>query len=204
MKERYGSTMAQALKTVLPVREKVKSKEKRYVLLNIDREEALALAQNLEKGRCKARARLLRALCEEPKLDYTRASKELGMTAAVIAPLVEQGLVHIQQDEIYRIPIEEGSIPREKLSSLTEAQQEVLCQIQEEWQKETPRPVLIHGVTGSWQDAGLYETDRAGSSTGKTGDRTNPGDFPDIPDSTQILWMVWRQGFGPEFTIVHG
>ena len=149
MKERYGSTMAQALKTVLPVREKVKSKEKRYVLLSIDREEALALAQNLEKGRCKARASLLRALCEEPKLDYTRASKELGMTAAVIAPLVEQGLVHIQQDEIYRIPIEEGSIPREKLSSLTEAQQEVLCQIQEEWQKETPRPVLIHGVTGS-------------------------------------------------------
>ena len=54
------------------------------------------------------------------------------------------------------------------------------------------------------QDAGLYETDRAGSSTGKTGDRTNPGDFPDIPDSTQILWMVWREGFGPEFTIVHG
>ena len=98
MKERYGSTMAQALKTVLPVREKVKSKEKRYVLLSIDREEALALAQNLEKGRCKARARLLRALCEEPKLDYTRASEELGMTAAVISPLVEQGLVHIQQD----------------------------------------------------------------------------------------------------------
>ena len=89
MKERYGSTMAQALKTVLPVREKVKSKEKRYVLLNVDKEEALTLAQNLEKGRCKARARLLRALCEQPKLDYTRASKELGMTTAVITPLVK-------------------------------------------------------------------------------------------------------------------
>lgn len=149
MKERYGSTMAQALKTVLPVREKVKSKEKRYVLLNIDKEEALTLAQNLEKGRCKARARLLRALCEQSKLDYTRASKELGMTTAVITPLVEQGLVHIQQDEIYRIPIEEGTIPREKLSDLTEAQQKVLRQIQEEWQQENPRPVLIHGVTGS-------------------------------------------------------
>ena len=149
MKERYGSTMAQALKTVLPVREKVKSKEKRYVLLNVDKEEALTLAQNLEKGRCKARARLLRALCEQPKLDYTRASKELGMTTAVITPLVEQGLVHIQQDEIYRIPIEEGTIPREKLSDLTEAQQKVLRQIQEEWQQENPRPVLIHGVTGS-------------------------------------------------------
>ena len=71
------------------------------------------------------------------------------MTTAVITPLVEQGLVHIQQDEIYRIPIEEGTIPREKLSDLTEAQQKVLRQIQEEWQQENPRPVLIHGVTGS-------------------------------------------------------
>ena len=71
------------------------------------------------------------------------------MTTAVITPLVEQGLVHIQQDEIYRIPIEEGSIPREKLSDLTEAQQKVLRQIQEEWQQENSRPVLIHGVTGS-------------------------------------------------------
>ena len=149
MRERYGSTMAQALKTVLPVREKVKSKEKRYILLNIDREKALALAEKLEKSRCKARARILRALCETPKLDYTRATKELGMTNAVLTPLVEQGLIHIQQDEIYRIPIEEGSIPREKLSSLTEPQQEVLRQIQEEWQKAKPRPVLIYGVTGS-------------------------------------------------------
>ena len=149
MKERYGSTMAQALKTVLPVREKVKSKEKRYILLNTDREEALALAEKFEKSRCRARARILRALCETPKLDYTRAAKELGITAAVLAPLVEQGLIHIQQDEIYRIPIREDSIPREKLSNLTEPQQEVLRQIQEEWKRERPRPVLIHGVTGS-------------------------------------------------------
>ena len=36
MKNRYGSTMVQALKTVLPVREKVKAKEKRYIVLNMD------------------------------------------------------------------------------------------------------------------------------------------------------------------------
>lgn len=149
MKERYGSTMAQALKTVLPVREKVKSKEKRYILLNIDKEEAAALADKFEKNRCRARARILRALCDTPKLDYTRAVKELGMTSAVLKPLVEQGLIHIRQDEIYRIPVDGSSIPREQLSSLTEPQQNVLTQIQEEWKQESPRPVLIHGVTGS-------------------------------------------------------
>ena len=36
MKNRYGSTMVQALKTVLPVREKVKAKEKRYIVLNME------------------------------------------------------------------------------------------------------------------------------------------------------------------------
>ena len=149
MRERYGSTMAQALKTVFPVREKVRSKEKRYILLNKDREEALAFAEKLEKGRCRARARILRALCENPKIDYTSAVKELGMTAAVLTPLVEQGLIHIQQDEIYRMPIEEGTIPRKELSSLTEPQREVLVQIQEEWKQDSPRPVLLHGVTGS-------------------------------------------------------
>ena len=149
MRERYGSTMAQALKTVLPVREKVKSKEKRYILLNVDREGALAAAEKFQKGRCKARARILYALCETPKIDYTRAARELGMTSAVLVPLSELGLIRIQQDEIYRIPVDGASIPREKLCRLTEPQQEVLGLIQEEWKKDSPRPVLLHGVTGS-------------------------------------------------------
>ena len=51
MKNRYGSTMVQALKTVLPVREKVKAKEKRYIVLNMDVAAAEQLAKKLqEKG----------------------------------------------------------------------------------------------------------------------------------------------------------
>lgn len=50
MRERYGSTMAQALKTVIPVRGKVKPKEKRRLYLNIDREEAEKLAESMEKA----------------------------------------------------------------------------------------------------------------------------------------------------------
>ena len=64
MREYYGSTMIQALKTVLPVQEKIKAKEKRTICLAVSRQEAEQLAGQLEKGRCKARARLLRALLE--------------------------------------------------------------------------------------------------------------------------------------------
>ena len=149
MKNRYGSTMVQALKTVLPVREKVKAKEKRYIVLNMDAAAAEQLAAELESGRCKARARLVRALLKEKKLDYTKASRELGMTASVIRPLVDQGAVLVTQDEVYRMPVDGSDIPREQLSMLTETQEAALLQIQEEWKQETPRPVLIHGVTGS-------------------------------------------------------
>ena len=149
MKNRYGSTMVQALKTVLPVREKVKAKEKRYVILNTDEMKAAELAEELEKGRCRARARLLRALLREPKLDYTRAARELGMTSSVLKPLIDQGIVKVTQDEVYRMAIDGANIPREQLSVLTPDQKNALAQIEREWEKESPRPVLIHGVTGS-------------------------------------------------------
>ena len=35
MRQRYGSTMIQALRTVLPIQNKVKAKEKRYLVLTI-------------------------------------------------------------------------------------------------------------------------------------------------------------------------
>ena len=149
MKNQYGSTMVQALKTVLPVREKVKAKEKRYIILNVSEEEAEKTAGKLESGRCKARARLVRALLEEKKLDYTKASKELGVTASVLRPLVDEGIDQVVQDEVYRMSVDGANIPHEELSVLTKPQQEAFDQIQKEWQSDSPRPVLIHGVTGS-------------------------------------------------------
>ena len=131
MKNQYGSTMVQALRTVLPVREKVKAKEKLYIILNVSEEEAEKIAGKLESGRCKARARLVRALLEEKKLDYTKASKEFGMTASVLRPLADEGIVQVVQDEVYRMTVDGANIPHEELSILTEPQQEAFDQIQE-------------------------------------------------------------------------
>ena len=47
MRENYGSTMIQALKTVLPIQEKIKAKEKKYICLDIPEEEGRKLLADL-------------------------------------------------------------------------------------------------------------------------------------------------------------
>lgn len=149
MKEYYGSTMIQALKTVLPVREKIKAREKRTICLTADREKAETMAAELEKGRCRARARLLRALLEQGSLDYTMAAKELGVNAGVVKPLLEQGIIRVSTDEVCRIPSDVQELQAEEIRELTPLQQEAAAHILQEWKKDDPRPVLLFGVTGS-------------------------------------------------------
>lgn len=149
MKENYGSTMIQALKTVLPIQEKVKAKEKRTLLLAVDKNTADNLLIELEKGRGKARARFLKELIEKEKLDYTWCYKELGITSAVIDFFLKKGIVKMEYDELYRIPVDGSDILRTDITSLNECQRKVAESILEEWNHGKKRPVLLHGVTGS-------------------------------------------------------
>ena len=149
MRENYGSTMIQALKTVLPIQEKMKAKEKRYLCLKISREEAEKLLEELEKTRFKARTRLLRELLKEPRLDVSYASKELGATTSVVKKMTEQGIVSIEYEELLRNSLDTEKLRLEEELPLTPEQETAVREILREWEKETPRPVLIEGVTGS-------------------------------------------------------
>ena len=149
MRENYGSTMIQALKTVLPIQEKMKAKEKRYLCLKISREEAEKLLEELEKTRFKARTRLLRELLKEPRLDVSYASKELGTTTSVVKKMTEQGIISIEYEELLRNSLDTEKLRLEEELPLTPEQETAVREILREWEKETPRPVLIEGVTGS-------------------------------------------------------
>lgn len=149
MKENYGSTMIQALKTVLPIQEKIKAKERRYICLNISEDEGYQILADLEKTRFRARTRLLKELLEKKKLDSAQASKKLGATSAVIKKMQEQGIIRIEYDEILRNSMDTSDIPAENQMLLTQEQEIAVQQIREEWEKQSPRPVLIEGVTGS-------------------------------------------------------
>ena len=149
MRENYGSTLIQALKTVLPIQERVKTKEKKYICLNVSREDAQIVLEKLEQSRCKARARLVRALLEEPRLDFTMASRNLGASASVVEKLKEQGIIRMEYDRFYRSPIDGENIPKEQVFPLTPQQNMAVEGILREWEKSDPRPVLLEGVTGS-------------------------------------------------------
>ena len=58
MRKNYGGTMNQALKTVIPVRQKIKAREKRILCLNLDEEKAREQLSVFHKKHHTARARL--------------------------------------------------------------------------------------------------------------------------------------------------
>ena len=149
MKENYGSTMIQALKTVLPIKEKIRAKEKRYLSLSISEEKAAEILAQLEKTRFEARTRLLRELLQKKRLDYTTASRELGVAASVVKKLEEQGILHIEYDEVQRNSLNTEDIQKEEPLPLTAEQESAVQCILEEWKSAQPRPVLLEGVTGS-------------------------------------------------------
>ena len=66
MRDNYGSTMNQALKTVLPVQQKVRAVTYKRILLAVPREEARRELALCESKHATARARLLRHLLELP------------------------------------------------------------------------------------------------------------------------------------------
>ena len=64
MREQYGATMIQALKTVLPVKQKMKQKEERWIRLLLEKDEGENQLELCRKKHYVARQRLLEALLE--------------------------------------------------------------------------------------------------------------------------------------------
>lgn len=148
IRDRYGSTMIQALKTVLPVKQKVKEKEKKTLYLELDQETASEKLEFFRKKHQTARARLLEALLEEPALPYELVTSKLNISRTVCRALEEQGIIRLKSEKIYRNPVK--GIEKEGRSvSLNKEQQEIVNEITAEWERVPEGRYLIHGVTGS-------------------------------------------------------
>ena len=106
MRDTYGSTMNQALKTVLPVKRQVVQKQSRKLTLQIPREEAETLLEEYLRKNYRAKARLMAALLDLDKegLDYKKASEGLKIAPSVIKRFQEEGLVQIKSETVYRNP----------------------------------------------------------------------------------------------------
>lgn len=148
IRERYGATMIQALKTVLPVKQKMKQKEERWIAAAVSGEEAEKWLAAYEKKHSVARLRILRALLEEGRISYSLALHRLNATATVLKAMEEQGVLRIESQRVYRNPVPKDATVEEK-RPLSLAQQQIADEIRRGWSEEDMRPCLIRGVTGS-------------------------------------------------------
>ena len=148
LKEQYGSTMNQALKTVLPVKQKVKPKEKKVLRLLIPEEQLAAVTAEAEKKSYKARVRLFKALKENPLIPYEVASGQMNLSAATLKPVIEKGYVALESEEIFRNPVKDAG-SRVKAVDLNGEQQAVADAFCEDYEAGKRETYLIHGITGS-------------------------------------------------------
>lgn len=148
LKHNYGSTMNQAMKTVIPVKDKVKQKEKKSVNLVVDAGTANDYLEQFRKKNAKARYRLLEALINEPVIDIDIIKSKLNITQQTINALLELGIVEVKSEEMYRNPVRASSLTG-KTVKLNEQQQDAVDRIILDYDNNIYKTYLLHGVTGS-------------------------------------------------------
>ena len=148
MKERYGSTMNQALKTVIPVKAKVAPKEEKTILSLKTQDELEILCAEAERKNFKARVRLYKALLENGALPYRLTAEKLGITSAMLKPLEEKGIVRVQVDRLSRDPVKDFEREKTKVS-LNEEQLNAVNTVIQDFDQDLRKTYLLYGITGS-------------------------------------------------------
>ena len=148
MKQQYGSTMIQALKTVLPARATVGEKERKSIELLLQDAQAQELAAQMERKHQTARLRLLQELMTNRTISWEAATKRLKVPSSVISKLESDGVLKVHASVAYRNPIRRMGEETEK-KTLSEEQQGAVNGILNAFDQNDRRPSLIHGITGS-------------------------------------------------------
>ncbi len=148
MRENFGGTMNQALKTVLPVRKKTAEKERKLIHLLPVGEDAEAVLAECTRKHQTARARLISALMEQSPLPFEDVTAKLNVTASVIRGMEEKGMVRVERIRDYRNPLDRMK-KRGETVELNAAQRGVVDDILLRRKNGDLRPSLVWGVTGS-------------------------------------------------------
>lgn len=148
MKERYGSTMNQALKTVLPVKQKIKAETAKTIRCLLEKEELKKALAEAERKHYKARVRLFQAFSENPVIPYDAAVSRLNLTMAALKPLEEKGMLALESKNIYRNPVQNLESDKQK-AVLNKEQQKIADDFIQDYQAGIRQTYLLHGITGS-------------------------------------------------------
>ena len=197
MKENYGGTMIQALKTVLPIKQKENARVKKYLRLLLEKDAGKEkLDFYLEKNQ-KARARLLAALLDQPVLEYDLAVKKLHITLPVIRALEEQGVLVMESEQVYRNPVRGGSREAPEITFTLE-QQAAVSRFEQDYREGRRNTYLLYGVTGSGKTEVYMEMIRQVVQMGKQAIVL----IPEIALTYQTVMRFYRY-FGQRVSIMN-
>ncbi len=151
IRENYGSTMIAALKTVLPVKRKLKQVVRKTIVCKVDTDTAAASAEEFAQKHQNAKARLMHELARQPALPHTLVTGKLNVTAQTIQALEKAGFIEVQAEGTYRkvLPENIAAINNWQKKQLSEHQRAIVDSIMQDFKADVRRTYLIHGVTGS-------------------------------------------------------
>lgn len=148
LKYQYGSSMARALRTVLPVKAKIKRKERVTLRLLIGREQAEEYLDLWQRRHYTAMASLMERLLQKDEITKEEAIKECKVPLKKIRDLEQKGLISMSTSVVYRNPFE-GLKMAEKKILLNEQQRQLHEEFCEDYRQGIRHTYLLYGVTGS-------------------------------------------------------
>ena len=143
IKERYGSTMNEAIKTVIPIRKKVKSVEEHWLTFAVEKDQISDIICEYKRRHYVAKVRLLEGILQEGgNLNNRVASQKYKASKAVVNGLVKDGIIRVSKERIYRKAMQ--GEPEEK-----QGIKPILNEEQKEYRQGIRNTYLLYGITGS-------------------------------------------------------
>ncbi len=145
----YGGTMSQALKTVLPVKQKSQPILDKFICLTADEPTAMeALERYTRDKRSAAKRRLIAELIHEKILPYSIVRDRLNISESTVKSLAKEGIISVDTRtslrDAFNINVSQG------YNIVLNDEQQSICD--DIWNRKLSgdmRPSLIRGVTGS-------------------------------------------------------
>ncbi len=149
IKDRFGGTMNQALKTVIPSSKKIKQLQMRTIEPTASKEELSSLLAEAVRKHYTAKERFLRELIDSGKLDYSLTTSKLNISAQVISKFEVDRVIRVVSEVVYRNPFSDLDRSGFVKNTLNPAQQAIADEVKADIDARHRRDYLIHGVTGS-------------------------------------------------------
>lgn len=201
IRDRYGSTMNEALKTVLPVRKKIKSVEEHWLNFAMDERSVMDILHEYERKHYVAKARLIRGLLAEGgTMTRRKADRQYQVKKPVIDGLVKEGILTVTREKKYRNPLDLESARQEPEASrvLNTEQREIVEDFAEEYKSGLRRPYLLYGITGSGKTEVFIRFLETVLAEGKQAIVL----IPEIALTFQTV-SRFRQAFGERVSVIH-